>query len=105
MLGIADMLRLARQRKGFTQKEAASKLGIVQPVLSRFENGVSDPDEPFLVRAAQRYDLMPTILIGLWCRCGASPEHAPKSGQSPGEAGCVVGLLMPQRCPDPLAAQ
>ena len=51
------MLRLARQRLGFTQKLAAAKLGIVQPVLSRYENGVSEPDEALLTRAAQVYDL------------------------------------------------
>jgi Zn-dependent peptidase ImmA (M78 family) len=49
------MLRLARQRLGFTQKVAAARLGIVQPVLSRFENGVSEPDDALLIRAAQVY--------------------------------------------------
>jgi Zn-dependent peptidase ImmA (M78 family)/transcriptional regulator with XRE-family HTH domain len=57
MVGVGEMLRLARQRKGFTQKQAAAKLGIVQPVLSRYENGVSEPDDAFLLKAAQVYDL------------------------------------------------
>jgi Zn-dependent peptidase ImmA (M78 family)/transcriptional regulator with XRE-family HTH domain len=57
MTGVGEMLRLARQRKGFPQKEAAPKLGIPQPVLSRFENGVAEPDEAFLVKAALVYDL------------------------------------------------
>jgi len=51
------MLRLARQRIGFTQKEAATKLSVVQPVLSRFETGVADPDETFLQKAAIVYGL------------------------------------------------
>jgi Zn-dependent peptidase ImmA (M78 family)/DNA-binding XRE family transcriptional regulator len=50
-----DMLRLARQRLGFTQKTAASRLGVVQPVLSRIENGVTEPDEALLFRAAHVY--------------------------------------------------
>lgn len=57
MSSSGEMLRLARQRMGFTQKEAASKLSVVQPVLSRFETGVADPDETFLQKAATVYDL------------------------------------------------
>jgi Zn-dependent peptidase ImmA (M78 family)/transcriptional regulator with XRE-family HTH domain len=52
-----DMLRLARQRLGFTQKAAASRLGIVQPVLSRIENGVATPDSALLMKAAQVYQV------------------------------------------------
>lgn len=51
------MLRLARQRLGFTQKLAAEQLGVVQPVLSRIENGVSDPDTAFLTRASLVYSV------------------------------------------------
>lgn len=50
-----DMLRLARQRLGLTQKVAAGRLGIVQPVLSRIENGVAAPDNALLMKAAQVY--------------------------------------------------
>src|SRR6266478_9723034 len=57
MFGVGEMLRLARQRKGFTQKQAAAKLGIAQPVLSRYENAASDPDDAFLLKASQVYDL------------------------------------------------
>jgi Zn-dependent peptidase ImmA (M78 family)/transcriptional regulator with XRE-family HTH domain len=52
-----DMLRLARQRLGFTQKAAAARLGIVQPVLSRMENGLAGPDSAFLMKAAQVYQV------------------------------------------------
>jgi Zn-dependent peptidase ImmA (M78 family)/transcriptional regulator with XRE-family HTH domain len=52
-----DMLRLARQRLGFTQKVAAGRLGIPQPVLSRIENGVSDSDDALLIKAAQVYQV------------------------------------------------
>lgn len=52
-----DMLRLARQRKGFHQTEAASKLGIEQSLLSRIENGFSDPREEVLLRAESVYDV------------------------------------------------
>ncbi len=52
-----DMLRLARQRLGLTQKAAAARLGIVQPLLSRFENGVATPDSALLIKAAQVYQV------------------------------------------------
>jgi Zn-dependent peptidase ImmA (M78 family)/transcriptional regulator with XRE-family HTH domain len=57
MTTVGDMLRLARQRLGFTQKAAATKIGVAQPVLSRFENGPAEPDELFLNKAASVYDL------------------------------------------------
>jgi Zn-dependent peptidase ImmA (M78 family)/transcriptional regulator with XRE-family HTH domain len=57
MVGVGEMLRLARQRMGFTQKDAATRLGIAQPVLSRYENGISDPDDAFLLKASQVYEL------------------------------------------------
>ncbi|WP_245453932.1 helix-turn-helix transcriptional regulator [Bradyrhizobium sp. AC87j1] len=40
------MLRLARQRLGFTQKAAGERLTVPQPVLSRIENGIAVPDHP-----------------------------------------------------------
>lgn len=52
-----DMLRLARQRKGFRQTEAARRLAIEQPLLSRMENGLSEITESFLMRAELAYEL------------------------------------------------
>lgn len=53
----ADMLRLARQRRGFQQVEAAKRLGIEQPLLSRMENGLSEIRPDVLLMAAKAYDL------------------------------------------------
>src|SRR6185312_1477081 len=52
-----DMLRLARQRRGFQQTEAAKRLGIEQPLLSRLENGLSEIRDEVLLRAEQVYEL------------------------------------------------
>jgi Zn-dependent peptidase ImmA (M78 family)/transcriptional regulator with XRE-family HTH domain len=49
------MLRLARQRLGLTQKAAAVQLGVLQNVLSRFENDVAQPDTALLMKASQVY--------------------------------------------------
>lgn len=51
------MLRLARQRKGFHQTEAAPKLGIDQSLLSRIENGMADVREEIVLRAAAVYEM------------------------------------------------
>jgi Zn-dependent peptidase ImmA (M78 family) len=59
-----DMLRLARQRLGFTQKAAAAHLGIPQPVLSRIENGLATADSALLTKAAQAYQV-PTEFFDL----------------------------------------
>jgi Zn-dependent peptidase ImmA (M78 family)/DNA-binding XRE family transcriptional regulator len=55
MSTVGDMLRLARQRLGFTQKTAAERLGIPQPVLSRIENGVASADSALLMKAGLVY--------------------------------------------------
>jgi len=50
-----DMLRLARQRRGFPQTEAARRLEIDQSLLSRMENGVSEIRDEVLLRAEKLY--------------------------------------------------
>ena len=50
-----DMLRLARQRKGFQQTEAAARLNIAQPLLSRYENKLNRAPDDFLAVAARVY--------------------------------------------------
>ena len=51
------MLRIARQRKGFQQTEAAPRLGVDQSLLSRIENGLVEAREEVLLRAEAVYEL------------------------------------------------
>jgi Zn-dependent peptidase ImmA (M78 family)/transcriptional regulator with XRE-family HTH domain len=51
------MLRLARQRRGFSQIEAAKRFGIEQPLLSRLENGLAEIREEILSKAERIYEL------------------------------------------------
>lgn len=53
----SGLLRLARQRNGFSQGEAAERLGIPQVNLSRYENAAAIPPDDFIQRAATVYDL------------------------------------------------
>ena len=61
MSQVGNMLRLARQRLGLTQKTASTRLRVAQPVLSRFENGIADPDDGFLFKAGQVYEVPPAF--------------------------------------------
>jgi Zn-dependent peptidase ImmA (M78 family) len=51
------MLRLARQRKGFHQTQAAERLGIEQPILSRMENGLTEIRGDVILKASQVYEV------------------------------------------------
>ena len=51
------LLRIARQRIGFSQGEAAERLAIPQTTLSRFETAVAIPSDEFIARAASVYDM------------------------------------------------
>ena len=57
----AGLLRIARQALGWSQGEAAAKLGLPQVTLSRYENAVSTPTNDVLLRAAQVYDVPVTF--------------------------------------------
>jgi Zn-dependent peptidase ImmA (M78 family) len=51
------LLRIARQRLGLAQGEAAERLAVPQVALSRYENGVATPPDEFIARAAMTYDM------------------------------------------------
>ncbi len=92
-----DMLRLARQRKGFHQTEAATRLGIEQPLLSRFENGLAEPRKELLLRAAQAYE-MPVTFFELTdpvygAPVSVHPMWRKKSDVTSRELDCVVAEL------------
>ena len=56
-----DMLRLARQRRGFLQTAAARALGIDQSLLSRLENGLTEIRDEIVLKASQVYDFPPVF--------------------------------------------
>jgi len=58
-----DMLRLARQRKGFQQTEAAARLNVTQPLLSRYENKLNRVPDDFLALAARVYEVRETFFF------------------------------------------
>ncbi len=55
-------LKEARQKAGWTQKHAASALGVTQAYLSMVESGRRPPTQALSARAAQTFALPPTAL-------------------------------------------
>ncbi len=51
------LLRIARQRIGLAQGEAAVRLIVPQVTLSRYENAVAVPTDDFIARASEVYDM------------------------------------------------
>lgn len=60
-------------KKGFHQKDAAPHLGVEQPLLSRYENGMSQPDEAFLLRAEKFYEV-PFMMFALVLNLRQNPS-------------------------------
>ena len=50
-------LKAARINKGFTQKEAAKKIGIRVDTLSNYERGNTYPDIPILKKIEKVYEI------------------------------------------------
>lgn len=51
------LLRVARQRQGLTQGEAAQRIGVPQVNLSRYENGIAAPPADMIAVCAAVYEL------------------------------------------------
>ena len=58
------ILTLLRKEKGISQKEASSKLGISQALLSHYEKGIRECGLDFLVRCADFYGVSCDYLLG-----------------------------------------
>lgn len=57
MMGIGPKIKEARERMNFTQKELGEKVGVTASAITNYENGVSHPKEPILIK------LMETLAV------------------------------------------
>ena len=57
-------LRQIRKNKGVNQRIAAENLGVSQPLLSHYENGVREPGLAFVVRACDYFAVSADQLLG-----------------------------------------
>lgn len=67
-------LRAIRERKKLSQERLAADVGVTKGLLSQFENGITMPSLPVLVRVANRLDVTTDAIIH-------GPGRAPLSTQ------------------------
>lgn len=68
----SENLKQARQKKGISQQELASRLHVVRQTVSKWERGLSVPDADLLMRLAEILDIPVSVLLG-----GTSEPDAP----------------------------
>lgn len=61
---MANKIKELRKKKGLTQKELSSLIGVSQNTLSYWENGVYDVDTKSLQRLAAIFDVSVDYLLG-----------------------------------------
>jgi len=72
-VAIGSRLRELRKARGLTQVELAQKLGMVQPVLSRYEQGEIRMHGALVTAFARALDTTTDDLLGLKPRVDAAP--------------------------------
>ena len=60
----AKKLSRLRREAGYSQRQAASNLGISQALLSHYENGAREPKLEFVIRACDFYSVSADHLLG-----------------------------------------
>lgn len=63
-MALGERLKKARNDKGFTQIEAAKKLGVTNGALSGYERNYRDPDTSMLKHMAELYEVSLDYLLG-----------------------------------------
>ena len=61
---LAETLGRLRRERNLSQREAASKLGVSQALLSHYENDAREPKFDFLIRACDYYNVSADYLLG-----------------------------------------
>lgn len=59
-----DNLKTLRKNKGYTQEELASRLKVVRQTVSKWEKGLSVPDEEMLLKIAEEFEVSVSALLG-----------------------------------------
>ena len=62
--GLPEKLRTLRKQYGFSQREAASRLGISTSVISAYENGERTPSTENLLALSYLYECSTDYLLG-----------------------------------------
>jgi len=65
MLSFGERLRIARERRGLSQKEAADAIGVSNKSMSRYENNVTSPDPDIIKSLIVLYGVSSDYILGL----------------------------------------
>jgi Zn-dependent peptidase ImmA (M78 family) len=76
MNSLGLVIETARRARGVTQEELAESVGIRQGALSRYENGLRQPDEQILTKLADALDVTADFLLGAGKVRGAAAVDA-----------------------------
>jgi len=60
----SETLSALRRERKFSQKQAASELGISQALLSHYENGAREPKLEFVIKACEYYGVSTDYILG-----------------------------------------
>ena len=76
-MSFSELLKQCRKQKGISQAELASKLGVTQQAVGKWESGKSSPDPATVARIAEILSTTADFLLGLYrpVSNAATPEE------------------------------
>ena len=76
-MSLSELLKQCRKQKGISQAELASKLGVTQQAVGKWESGKSSPDPATVARIAEILSTTADFLLGLYrpVSNAATPEE------------------------------
>lgn len=61
---LSDNIKILRKKKGYSQETLAEQLHVVRQTISKWEKGISVPDEVMLDRMAELFEVPVSVLLG-----------------------------------------
>ena len=67
-MSFSELLKQCRKKQGVSQAELASRLGVTQQAVGKWESGKSSPDPSTVARIAELLNTTADYLLGLYPR-------------------------------------
>ena len=102
-MSFSELLKQCRKQQGMSQAELASKLGVTQQAVGKWESGKSSPDPSTVARIAELLNTTADYLLGLYRPVSnvSAPEERFFGSYSEGRLRCsgLRGRLRAGVCP------